>query len=74
MNIPDLTAHYFRQFEGENYLVPESAIEGFDKICNKIDNESNDKKKYKLYDDFNEWYQNYKCEGELYNTKLFIQD
>lgn len=69
-----MKAHYFREGDGEKFLVPEEHIQGFDGLIKKIEsaNQGSDKW-YDLTDEFNDKYYQYKCEGELYDTKLFIE-
>lgn len=71
--IKQLKAYYLRNWEDETYLVPEEHAKAFDKLIEKIDNLNEGKTKDKAYDKFNTEYQEYKQEGDLYSTKLYIR-
>ena len=69
-----MVAHFFREESFEKFLIPETVINDFDKLVEKMSNTSERSKQwYKLTDEFNDKYWQYKCEGELYDTKLFIE-
>lgn len=68
-----MKAHYFRSWESEYYLVPEHDRPGFDTLTERIDAMDDGDAKDGAYDEFNDKYQQYKCEGELFDTKLFIE-
>jgi hypothetical protein len=63
-----MKAYYFRQFDFENYLIPENDIARFDELV-----ESWSDGDYDRVDEFNDKFQQYKCEGELFDTRLFIE-
>jgi hypothetical protein len=66
--------HFLREWSYEKYLVPEENIKAFDALTEKIDGlkEYSDEW-YTATDEFDDDFQQYKYEGELYDTKLFIQ-
>jgi hypothetical protein len=68
-----MKAHYFRSWDGEYFLVPEEHEKGFDELTAKLDSERDQDKKEDLYEEFNDKYYEYKQEGDLYTTKLFIE-
>lgn len=69
-----MKAHFLRRHDLENYLVPEEKVKGFDELTELIDStEENSDKWYDLIDQFNEKYEQYRTEGELYSTKLYLK-
>ena len=67
-----MKAFYLRETDGEKFLIPEQQIKEFDKLVKKIESEDGDML-YLLEDEFSDKFWGYKCEGELYDTKLYIK-
>lgn len=73
-NSINLKTYYLRLVDYEIYLIPEGEISEFDSLVFNICAEMMAGEKYELEEKFNDKFYGYKCEGELYSTKLYKEE
>jgi hypothetical protein len=63
--------YYFRNFDGEYYLVPLNEVEAFDECVEACEDSETSES---AYDEFNDKFWQYKREGDFYSTILNIEE
>lgn len=68
-----MKGHYFRWQDGDFYLIPSEMIDEFDSLTEEIEDfkEGSDDW-YDLTGKFNDKFRDFKMEGDLYDTELFL--
>lgn len=71
-NSVQLQAYYLRNYSNDTYLIPESEIQNFDYLSELISDD--DLLNSTAENEFNDKYSRYIVEGNLYSTKLYINE